>query len=122
MRTRWHTVVRTARRERRDEADRPPLDPYDPGVRNEWDAIVVGLGAIGSGAAYWLSRRLDDRVLGVEQYALGHSNGAGQDHSRIIRLSYHRPDYGRLARRAYEAWAEVERESGATILTRTGGL
>ena len=91
-------------------------------MRNEWDAIVVGLGAIGSGAAYWLSRRLGDRVLGVEQFALGHSNGAGQDHSRIIRLSYHRPDYVRLARRAYESWAEVERESGATIVTRTGGL
>ena len=91
-------------------------------MRNEWDAIVVGLGAIGSGAASWLSRRLGDRVLGVEQFALGHSNGAGQDHSRIIRLSYHRPDYVRLARRAYQAWAEVERESGTTIVTRTGGL
>jgi sarcosine oxidase len=91
-------------------------------VRNEWDAIVVGLGAIGSGTAYWLSRRLGDRVLGLEQFELGHSRGAGQDHSRIIRLSYHRPDYVRLARRAYEAWAEVEREAGATIVTRTGGL
>jgi sarcosine oxidase len=91
-------------------------------VRNEWDAIVVGLGAIGSGAAYWLSRRLGDRVLGLEQFELGHSRGAGQDHSRIIRLSYHRPDYVRLAKRAYETWAEVEAESGTTIVTRTGGL
>jgi sarcosine oxidase len=91
-------------------------------VRNEWDAIVVGLGAIGSGAAYWLSRRLGERVLGLEQFELGHANGAGQDHSRIIRLSYHRPDYIRLARRAYEAWAEVEVDSGTTIVTRTGGL
>jgi sarcosine oxidase len=91
-------------------------------VRNDWDAIVVGLGAIGSGAAYWLSRRLGDRVLGVEQFELGHRNGAGQDHSRIIRLSYHRPDYVRLARRAYAAWAEVEADSGTTIVTRTGGL
>jgi len=91
-------------------------------VRNEWDAIVVGLGAIGSGAAYWLSRRLGDRVLGLEQFELGHSNGAGQDHSRIIRLSYHRPDYIRLARRAYAAWAEVEEESGSRIVTTTGGL
>ena len=70
-------------------------------VRQEWDAIVVGLGAIGSGAAYWLSQRLGDRVLGLEQFELGHHRGAGQDHSRIIRLSYHRPDYIRLARRAY---------------------
>jgi sarcosine oxidase len=95
---------------------------YDPAVRKDWDAIVVGLGAIGSGAAYWLSRRLGDRVLGLEQFELGHANGAGQDHSRIIRLSYHRPDYVRLARRAYQAWAEVEAESGVRIVTRTGGL
>jgi sarcosine oxidase len=91
-------------------------------VRNDWDAIVVGLGAIGSGAAYWLSRRLGDRVLGLEQFALGHGNGAGQDHSRIIRYSYHRPEYVRLARRAYQAWAEVEAESGTRIVTTTGGL
>jgi sarcosine oxidase len=91
-------------------------------VRSDWDAIVVGLGAIGSGAAYWLSRRFGDRVLGLEQFALGHSNGASQDHSRIIRLSYHRPDYVRLARRAYETWAEVEAATGTTIVTRTGGL
>jgi sarcosine oxidase len=91
-------------------------------VRNDWDAIVVGLGAIGSGAAYWLSRRFGDRVLGLEQFELGHTLGAGQDHSRIIRLSYHRPDYVRLARRAYSTWAEVEAESGTRIVTRTGGL
>jgi sarcosine oxidase len=91
-------------------------------VRNDWDAIVVGLGAIGSGAAYWLSKRLGDRVLGLEQFELGHSKGAGQDHSRIIRLSYHRPDYVRLARRAYACWAEVEAESGVTIVPTTGGL
>ena len=91
-------------------------------MRNDWDAIVVGLGAIGSGAAYWLSRRLGDRVLGLEQFELGHSRGAGQDHSRIIRLSYHHADYVRLARRAYATWAEVEAESGTRIVTTTGGL
>ncbi len=91
-------------------------------MRNEWDAIVVGLGAIGSGAAYWLSRAAGDRVLGVEQFELGHGRGAGQDHSRIIRISYHRPDYVRLARRAYATWAEVEAESATRIVTRTGGL
>ncbi|MFL5778841.1 MAG: N-methyl-L-tryptophan oxidase [Chloroflexota bacterium] len=91
-------------------------------MRREWDAIVIGLGAIGSGAAYWLSRRLGDRVLGVEQFELDHPNGSSADHSRIARLSYHRPDYVRLAKRAFETWAEVEAESGEQIVTVTGGL
>jgi sarcosine oxidase len=85
------------------------------------DVVVVGLGGLGSAAAYWLARAGAD-VLGLEQFELGHPNGASQDHSRIIRLSYHRPAYVRLARRAYATWAEVERESGVRIVTRTGGL
>ena len=92
------------------------------GTRRDWDAIVVGLGAIGSGAAYWLSTRLGDRVLGLEQFELEHPNGASQDHSRIIRYSYHRPDYVRLARRAYASWTEVEAESGEAVVSVTGGL
>jgi sarcosine oxidase len=91
-------------------------------ARRDWDAIVVGLGGIGSGAAYWLSRTLGDGVLGLEQFELGHDRGASSDHSRIIRLSYHRPDYVRLARRAYETWEIVEREAGERIVTITGGL
>ena len=99
----------------------PPGRMAEP-IRREYAVAVVGLGGIGSGAAYWLSRRLGSDVLGLEQFELGHSNGASQDHSRIIRLSYHRPDYVRLARRAYATWADVEAEAGVRIVTRTGGL
>ena len=91
-------------------------------TRRDWDAIVVGLGAIGSGAAYWLSRSLGAGVLGLERFELDHVHGASADHSRIIRLSYHRPEYVRLAKRAYETWAEVEAEAGGRIVTTTGGL
>lgn len=94
----------------------------DAGDRRDWDVIVVGLGAIGSAAAYWVSTRPGMRVLGLERFELGHANGASADHSRIIRLSYHRPDYVRLARRAYATWAEVEAEAGVRIVTVTGGL
>ena len=90
--------------------------------RRDWDAIVIGLGGIGSGAAYWLSRSLGAGVLGLERFEMDHANGASADHSRIIRLSYHRPDYVRLAKRAYETWAEVEAEAGAPVVTTTGGL
>lgn len=90
--------------------------------RRDFAVAVIGLGGIGSGAAYWLSRRLGPDVLGLEQFELGHSRGASQDHSRIIRLSYHRPDYVRLAKRAYETWDLLQAESGVQVVTRTGGL
>ncbi|HEX6107712.1 MAG TPA: FAD-dependent oxidoreductase, partial [Gemmatimonadales bacterium] len=84
--------------------------------------IVLGLGGFGSAAAYWLARRAGTEVLGLEQFELGHVRGESQDHSRIIRLSYHTPGYVELARHAYEAWAEVERDSGEQLVLRTGGL
>jgi sarcosine oxidase len=91
--------------------------------RRTFDVIVVGLGALGSAAAYWASTRPGARVLGLEQFEIGHANGASADHSRIIRLSYHRSDYVRLAKRAYSTWLEVEAEAGGDpIVTVTGGL
>src|SRR5262245_32699004 len=88
-----------------------------------YDAIVVGLGGIGSAAAYRLAAAGGGRrILGLEQFELGHDRGASSDVSRITRLSYHRREYVELAIRAQAAWREVERASGETILTMTGGL
>jgi monomeric sarcosine oxidase len=91
-------------------------------VTRDWDVAIVGLGALGSAAAYWAARRPGLRVLGLEQFEIGHPYGASEDVSRIIRLSYHRRDYVRLARRAYATWAELEREGGTQVVVRTGGL
>jgi sarcosine oxidase len=88
-----------------------------------WDAIVVGLGGIGSAAAYRLATAPGaPRILGLEQFELGHDRGASQDVSRITRLSYHRRDYVELAIAAQAAWREVEAASGKTVITITGGL
>ncbi|HZD81109.1 MAG TPA: N-methyl-L-tryptophan oxidase [Actinomycetota bacterium] len=90
--------------------------------RREFEIAVIGLGGIGIGALYWASRRVGGGALGLERFELGHDRGASQDHSRIIRLSYHTPAYVRFARDAYAAWAEVEEESGQQLVIRTGGL
>jgi sarcosine oxidase len=91
-------------------------------VKREYEYVVLGLGGFGSAAAYWLARRAGGEVLGLEQFELGHIRGESQDHSRIIRLSYHTPEYVELAKHAYRAWAEVERDSGEQLILRTGGL
>lgn len=87
----------------------------------DYDAIVLGLGGIGSGAAYWLAKR-GARVLGLEQFELGHVRGESHDHSRIIRLSYCSPAYVRLAKEAYAAWASVENDANEQLVFKTGGL
>ena len=87
-----------------------------------YDAIVVGLGAHGSAAAYHLAKR-GLRVLGIDRFARGHTLGSSGGLSRIIRLSYYEhPGYVPLLRRAWELWRELERESGQSLLTQTGGL
>ena len=72
--------------------------------------IVVGAGALGSAAAYWLTRSGATDVLVLEQYGLGHGLGASEDHSLIIRHAYHSSVYTALTQAAYDAWAEIEGE------------
>ncbi|HVL19059.1 MAG TPA: N-methyl-L-tryptophan oxidase [Gemmatimonadales bacterium] len=91
-------------------------------MSRDYEYIVLGLGGFGSAAAYWLARRAGAGVLGLEQFELGHVRGESQDHSRIIRLSYHEPHYVELAKHAYRAWAEVERDAGEQLVLKTGGL
>jgi sarcosine oxidase len=86
-----------------------------------YDHVVIGLGGLGSAAAWELARR-GHRVLGLERFELGHRRGASHDTSRILRHSYHTPSYVRLTQEAYADWAALERESGRSLVTRTGGL
>ena len=85
------------------------------------DVVVVGLGGLGSATAWQLARR-GARVVGLEQFELGHGRGASHDTSRILRRSYHTPAYVRLAGEAYRDWSLVEADSGETLVTVTGGV
>lgn len=86
-----------------------------------FDVAVIGVGGLGSAAVYWAAAR-GASVLGLERFSFGHERGASEDHSRIIRLSYHTPDYVRFANDAYAAWADVEGASGEELVIRTGGI
>jgi sarcosine oxidase len=91
-------------------------------MQTDFHTIVLGCGGIGSGALYWLARRLGKDALGLEQFKIGHERGGSQDHSRIIRLMYHDAKYTRLTPHTFTAWATVEEESGVQLVLRTGGL
>lgn len=87
-----------------------------------YDAIVVGVGGMGSAAVYHLAKR-GQRVLGLEQYDIPHQQGSSHGVSRIIRLAYYEhPSYVPLLHRAYELWWALERTAQERLLHVTGAL
>lgn len=90
--------------------------------RPPFDAIVVGVGGMGSSAAWALARR-GARVLGLDRGSIPNAQGSSHGVNRIIRLAYAEdPRYVPLLRRAYALWRETELLSGERLLYVTGGL
>ncbi len=86
-----------------------------------YNTIIIGAGAMGSAAAYHLSKD-GQRVLLLEQFELGHGNGSSTGESRIFRFSYTDPGYSRLAMQCKPLWHELERETNTELLRLIGGL
>src|SRR5437660_3380823 len=86
-------------------------------MQRSYDAIVLGLGGMGSAAAAALARR-GRRVLGLEQFDLVHDRGSSHGLTRVIRKAYYEhPSYVPLVRRAYERWYDLEQRTGKRLLT-----
>jgi sarcosine oxidase len=89
---------------------------------NTHDVIVIGLGGMGSATVLELARR-GRRVLGLEQFSLGHNLGSSHGQTRIIRMAYYEhPDYVPLLRRAYGHWSDLETQTGRRLFTACGVL
>lgn len=95
-------------------ADHPPTQNFD--------VIVVGVGAMGSATTYQLARR-GRRVLALERFQIPNQMGSSHGLTRIIRLAYHEgPQYVPLGRRAYRLWRQLEVETGKSLLSITGSV
>jgi sarcosine oxidase len=87
-----------------------------------FDVIILGLGAMGSAAAYHLARR-GKRVLGIDQFTSPHNRGSSHGGSRMIRQAYwESPDYIPLVLRAYDLWRRLEKDTDTRLLHITGGM
>jgi sarcosine oxidase len=86
------------------------------------DVAIVGLGAMGSAAAFELARR-GVRLIGFDRFTPPHAFGSSHGESRIIREAYfEHPVYVPMVQRAFDRWGELERLAGRRLLTQTGGL
>jgi sarcosine oxidase len=87
-----------------------------------YDVIVIGLGGMGSAAAYRLAQR-GLRVLGLDRHPPVHDQGSSHGSSRITRQAYFEdPAYVPLLLRAAELWPQIEADSGRTVVLWTGGV
>jgi sarcosine oxidase len=90
--------------------------------RERYDAIVVGVGGMGSAALHHLARR-GKHVLGLERFDVPNELGSSHGITRIIRLAYYEHvAYVPLLRRAYELWRELEGTAGEQLLHVTGSI
>jgi sarcosine oxidase len=87
-----------------------------------YDVAIVGLGAMGSAAAWHLARR-GVRVVGVDRFAPPHGLGSSHGQTRIIREAYFEdPLYVPLVQRAGALWEELAEALESPVVARTGGL
>lgn len=91
-------------------------------LTKRYNAIVIGVGGIGSSTVYALARR-GKRVLGLERFDVPHEMGSSHGYTRIIRLPYYEdPSYVMLLLRSYQLWREIEQLVGEQLLHITGSI
>ena len=91
-------------------------------VAQQFDSIVIGVGAMGSAAVQQLAKR-GQKVLGLEKFDIPHAEGSSHGVNRIIRLAYYEDtSYVPLLRRAYDLWSEIEQQAGEQLLYKTASI
>ena len=86
----------------------------------KFDAIVIGLGAIGSAALFHLASR-GLNVLGLEKFRCVHELGSHHGETRLIRKAYfEHPDYVPLLERAYQLWQDLGVLSDTKLFEKSG--
>ncbi|HEX8207968.1 MAG TPA: N-methyl-L-tryptophan oxidase [Solirubrobacteraceae bacterium] len=87
-----------------------------------YDAIVVGLGAIGAATAYRLAKQ-GASVLGIDRFTPPHDRGSTHGETRITRVAVGEgARYVPYVKRSHELWRELEEESGESLMTQCGML
>lgn len=87
---------------------------------DQYDVIVLGLGAMGTATCLALAKK-GARVLGTEQFQIGHNLGSSHGETRIIRRAYfEHADYIPLLNRSYSLWKEIESKASETLFTQNG--
>jgi sarcosine oxidase len=82
-----------------------------------YDAVVVGLGGVGSFALRALTReggKQGGKFLGIERFSLGHAKGSSHGRSRIYRRAYYEhPSYVPWIDHSIKVFGDLQKQSSA---------
>ncbi len=87
-----------------------------------YDAIVLGVGGVGSAALYHYAKR-GLKVVGLDRFPTAHEFGSSHGQTRLIRQAYfEHPDYVPMLKRAYSLWADLSERCGQQLYREVGVL
>ncbi len=92
-----------------------------------YDAVIIGLGAMGSASLYHLAKR-GKHVLGLDMFPEGHDQGSSHGEHRMIRKSAGSSSlagtdgYVPLVARAFDLWDELQQEAGENLMKILGEI
>ena len=89
-----------------------------------FDVAVLGLGAMGSAAAYQLGKSAGLSILGLDRYRPPHVHGSSHGDTRATRAApFEGDELVPLVRRSIDIYRdELEPATGSKLFTRSGGL
>lgn len=89
---------------------------------NEYEVIVIGLGAVGSAVLHQLAQR-EEWILGLERTRVPNNPGSSYGVTRMIpHTDKQDPAIEHLSGRAYELWQKLEESCGERILYASGTI
>ncbi|KKK35038.1 methyltryptophan oxidase [Salinicoccus sediminis] len=91
-------------------------------MNNHYDVIVVGAGAMGMAAGYYLSQKGIGTLM-IDAFDPPHENGSHSGDTRIIRHACGEgPEYAPLGLRSQELWDELQGKTSESLFRKTGVL
>ncbi|KAF8372537.1 hypothetical protein PRIPAC_78966 [Pristionchus pacificus] len=92
-------------------------------AEQQFDAVIVGAGIIGSSTAYHLQKG-GRKTLLIEQFTLGHTKGSSHGKSRITKFAHPEPEYVALASDSTAQIRDLEKNRGVKMIaiSERGGI
>ena len=85
-----------------------------------YDAIVLGIGGVGSAVLDQLAQR-GARVIGIDRFHPPHDRGSTHGHTRVIRQAYfEHPSYVPLLAESYRLWRALEERARKQLYHEVG--